>query len=126
MRLDTEQKAEVRRIASELAAIARRGEILPGSITRRLTVCGRPGCACQADPPRRHGPYWLWTRKVAAKTVSRWLSAEQANDCEQWMKNCRRLRELVAGLEAIGVQAIETDPRTARGTPRTRPNKNKS
>ena len=40
--------------------------VLPGSITQRRTRCGRDGCACRADPPRPHGPYWQWTRKVAA------------------------------------------------------------
>jgi hypothetical protein len=29
-----------------------------------------------ADPPRLHGPYWQWTRKVAARTICRWLSPE--------------------------------------------------
>lgn len=125
MRLDPEQKAELRRIASELAAIARRGEILPGSITQRLTVCGRANCACQADPPRRHGPYWLWTRKVAAKTVSRWFTAEQAQDYDRWVNNSRRLRQLVADLEAMGIAAADADPRNTRGTPRAKQNANK-
>lgn len=65
--LDPEQKAEARAIASELAAIARSGRVLPGSITKRRTRCGRANCACRADPPRLHGPYWHWTRKVAAR-----------------------------------------------------------
>jgi len=118
MRLDPDQKAEVRRIASELAAIARTGRVLPGTINKVLQVCGRPGCACHGDPPRRHGPYWHWTRKVAAKTVGKWFTAEQADDYEQCVKNSRRLRDLVASLEAIGIAAAEADPRTARGTPR--------
>src|SRR5260370_41632943 len=56
-------------IASEMAAIAATGLVLPGSITQRRTRCGRDGCACRADPPRRHGPYWQWTRNVAAPTA---------------------------------------------------------
>ena len=42
------ERAELRQIAKELAAIARSGQVLPGSIAERLTSCGRPGCACQA------------------------------------------------------------------------------
>ncbi|MGH2772201.1 MAG: DUF6788 family protein [Actinomycetota bacterium] len=118
MKLNRDQKAQVRQLATEMAAIARSGQILPGSIGERLMVCGRSNCACHADPPRRHGPYWLWTRKIAAKTVGRYLSADQAQDCAVWLKNSRRLRELVASLEAIGVAALEADPRTGRGTPR--------
>ncbi len=111
MDLDPEQRAEARQIASELAAIARTGKILPGSITERHTRCGRPNCACHADPPRRHGPYWQWTRKVAARTVGRWLSPDQRNDYQPWIDNDRRIRQLLSRLEAIGIAALEADPR---------------
>jgi len=115
MHLNPDQKAELRRIASELAAIARSGQVLPGSVNERMQTCGHPNCGCHADPPRRHGPYWIWTRKVAAKTAGRWLSADQVADYEPWIKNSRRLRQLVSSLEAVGVAALEADPRTARG-----------
>ncbi len=115
MQLTPDQKAELRRIASELAAIARSGQVLPGSVNERMQTCGQPNCGCHADPPRRHGPYWIWTRKVAAKTVGRWLSADQVADYEPWIKNSRRLRQLVSSLEAVGVATLEADPRTARG-----------
>jgi len=109
--LTPEQKAEKRQIASELASIARAGGVLPGSISSRLTHCGRPGCKCMADPPRPHGPYWQWTRKVAAKTVTRVLSDEQAERYKTWIDNDRRLRELATRLEAIGVAALEAEVR---------------
>ena len=88
--------------------------VLPGSITQRRTRCGRPSCGCHADPPRLHGPYWQWTRKIAAKTVCRWLSADQHHDYQSWIDNDRRLRELLARLEALGAAAFEADPRWAR------------
>lgn len=111
MRLEPTQREEARAIATELARIARSADVLPGSIAERLTRCGRPGCACQGDPPRRHGPYWHWTRKVANKTVGRWLSKEQAEQCRRWVDNDRRMRELVARLEAIGIDRLEADRR---------------
>jgi hypothetical protein len=107
-------QAEASQIAAELAAIARTGMVLPGTITQRRTRCGHPGCGCRADPPRLHGPYWLWTRKVAAKTVCRWLSADQQHDYQAWIDNDRRLRELLARLEALGAAALEADPRGQR------------
>jgi len=115
MRLDPEHRAEARRIATELAAIARTGMVLPGSISERHTRCGRPNCRCHADPPLRHGPYWQWTRKIAAKTAGRWLSAVQAEDYRGWVDNDRRIRELLGRLEAIGIAALEADTRSARG-----------
>jgi hypothetical protein len=114
VRLEPEHRAEARRIASELAAIARSGLVLPGSIAERHTRCGRPNCACHADPPRRHGPYFQWTRKFANKTVGRYLSAEQRDDYQIWLDNDRRVRELLGRLEALGVAALEADPRSPR------------
>ncbi len=67
MRLEPEHHDEARQIAKELAAIARSGLVLPGSIVERRTVCGRANCACHKDPSRRHGPYFQWTRKVAKR-----------------------------------------------------------
>ena len=110
--LDAAQRAEARAIATELGALARSGRILPGTISERHTRCGRSNCACHADPPKRHGPYFQWTRKVAAKTVGRWLSAEQADDYRPFIDNDRRLRQLLGRLEAIGLAALEADPRT--------------
>jgi hypothetical protein len=76
--------------------------------------CRASGCHCHADPPRLHGPYWYWTRKVAAKTVSRVLSADQAADYLAWSRADRRLRALVRELEQIAVSAVEDDTRSPR------------
>src|SRR6516164_518792 len=114
VRVAPSHQAEAEKIAAELAAIASTGMVLPGSITQRRTRCGRPSCGCHADPPRLHGPYWQWTRKIAAKTVCRWLSADQHHDYQSWIDNDRRLRELLARLEALGAAAFEADPRWAR------------
>jgi hypothetical protein len=119
VRAAASHQAEAEKIAAELAAIASSGMVLPGSMTQRRTRCGRRNCGCHADPPRLHGPYWQWTRKVAAKTICRWLSADQHQDYQPWMDNDRRLRELLARLEALGAAALEADPRWERQTPRT-------
>src|SRR6266576_5669392 len=120
VRVAASHQAEARKIAAELAAIARSGMVLPGSITERRTRCGHRNCACRADPPRLHGPYWQWTRKVAARTVCRWLSPGQRRDYQAWIDNDRRLRELLARLEALGAAALEADPRGHR-RPRATP-----
>lgn len=114
MGLSRDQQDEARAIATELAELAASGEVLPGSIAVRRTHCGHAGCRCMADPPQPHGPYFHWTRKVAKRTVGRWLSSEQAADYGVFIENDRRLHELVARLEAIGIAALEADPRTRR------------
>jgi hypothetical protein len=114
VRITAAHQAEAEKIAAELAAIAATGMVLPGSITQRRTRCGRSNCACHADPPRLHGPYWQWTRKVAAKTICRWLTPDQQRDYQAWINNDRRLHELLARLETLGAAALETDPRRKR------------
>lgn len=69
-RLDRYER-RYRALASELAGI---GYIAQGSLAPRFTRCGKPTCACRADPPKLHGPYWHWSTKVNGKTVNRRLS----------------------------------------------------
>jgi hypothetical protein len=114
MRVAASHRAEAETIAAELAAIAATGMVLPGSITQRATRCGHRNCACRADPPRLHGPYWQWTRKIAARTICRWLSPEQQHDYQAWIDNDRRLRDLLTRLESLGAAALEADPRWQR------------
>jgi hypothetical protein len=102
------QRAEIARITAEIAAV---GPCLPGSVTTRLGPCGKEACACKADPPRLHGPYRSWTRKVAAKTVTRHLSEDQLEEYQPYFDNARRLRALVAELEAVTLAIVEADPR---------------
>ncbi len=106
-----ERRAEARRLAKEIAAI---GPVLPGSLLERRLTCTHQGCHCHDDPPQLHGPYWYWTRKVAAKTVSRVLTPTQVEEYRPWIDNERRLRSLIKELEQLGIDAVEGDPRTPR------------
>ncbi|MGO9909994.1 MAG: DUF6788 family protein [Acidimicrobiales bacterium] len=106
-----EQRAEARRIANEIAKV---GFTLPGTLLERYLTCRTVGCHCHSDPPQLHGPYWYWTRKVNAKTVSRTLSAEQADEYRQWFDNEKKLRALVHELEELGMSIVADDPRTPR------------
>ena len=86
------------------AQIARIGFCLPGTLTARRTRCSSPGCRCRQDPPLLHGPYHSWTRKIAGKTVTRTLTADQTRRYEPWFANARQLRALSAELEALSLQ----------------------
>ena len=69
---DGSQRAALDKITAGIAAAG--GPALPGILTVRAYACGKPGCRCHADPPRLHGPYAEWTRKIAGKTVTRRLT----------------------------------------------------
>ena len=121
MRLDKATKAEVSRLASEMAGVVRAGPALPGTLTSRHTRCGRAGCRCGADPPQLHGPYWSWTRKVDNKTVTRYLSDQEVEDYGEFFDNAKRLRALVAELEVLGLSVIPDDPRPKKPSTKARP-----
>jgi hypothetical protein len=54
-----------RRYRALAARLGELGYISPGSLLRRYTTCGKPGCRCQASPPQPHGPYYQLTRTIA-------------------------------------------------------------
>jgi hypothetical protein len=97
------------------------GFALPGSVALRYTTCGTPGCRCHADPPGHTAPTLSWTRKVAGKTVTRRLSAEQHAQYEPWFQAHRRLRELLGELEALSLEIIESELRPATGPNKPNP-----
>ena len=96
-----------RQYRSLQAQLAEVGFISSGSIVRRQTSCGKPGCRCQADPPQLHGPYWQWTRKIAGKTVTRRLNDTEADLYRQWIANGRRLAAIVAQMETVSANASQ-------------------
>ena len=83
------------------------GFVSPGSVALRETSCGKPGCKCMADPPRRHGPYYQWTRKVKGKTVSRQLSPAEAELFQEWIANRRQLQRVTRDQERVSAKAGE-------------------
>jgi len=69
--------------------------------------CGKPGCRCQADPPKLHGPYWQYSHKVDGKTITRRLTPDQARLYQQWIANRRRIDQLLAQMQQVSAQAAE-------------------
>ena len=92
------QEEQYRAIAAELSTV---GYVLQGSITKRWMTCGRASCGCLDDPDARHGPYYSWTYKRGGKTISVYLSREQARLCADWIKNNRRLERTLQRLRAL-------------------------
>lgn len=93
------------------ARLADAGFALPGSLTDPYYhLCRKPNCRCMADPPRPHGPYHQWTRKLNAKTVTRRLNPDQLAAYRPWFDEARRLRALLTELEALSLQVAQREP----------------
>jgi hypothetical protein len=111
VRLSSRQARALARIQGELQTI---GPCLPGSVVVREGRCGKAACSCRKTPPRLHGPFRSWTRKVSKKTVTRLLSDEQLGDYQVFFDNDRRLKRLVHELEELGLALVDDDPRSKR------------
>lgn len=93
-----------RELARQLADI---GYIASGSLAPRSTRCGRTTCACSAEPPKLHGPYWHWSTKVNGKTVNRRLTEREAALYNEWIDNDRRAKALFAQMRELAAKATE-------------------
>ena len=80
------------------------GFVRPGSLVRRFMPCGNPACRCMAHPPQLHGPYYQWSYKIAGKTRSIRLSEEQARLCQEWIRNHKRLKQLLRQMEQLSLK----------------------
>ena len=103
------QRAALEKITAQIAAAA--GPALPGTLTVRAYACGKPGCRCHADPPRLHGPYAEWTRKIGGKTVTRRLTPAELADYQPLFDNAKKLRTLLTDLQDLTLEIIEADSR---------------
>jgi hypothetical protein len=106
----TQLKRRLERVSRDYDAVKARltevGFICEGSLAELYTSCGNPNCRC-ADPDQRHGPYWQLTWKVAGKTVTRRLSAEDAALYREWIANRRQLEAVLEQMRDLSRQAGE-------------------
>ena len=102
------QQAARDKIAAELAAV---GFALPGTLTIRAYACGKRNCRCHADPPRLHGPYAEWTRKIDGKTATRRLTQAELTAWQPLFDNAKKIRALLAELQDLTLEVTGTSPR---------------
>ena len=107
MDLSPDQHAALDKITAELAAAA--GPALPGTLTVRAYACGKTRCRCHADPPRLHGPYAEWTRKIGGTTVTRRLTPRELAKYQPLFDNARKLRALLTELQDLTLEIVQAD-----------------
>jgi hypothetical protein len=101
----------------ELKAELQRLELFcKGTVLVRRMKCGQPSCPCHTDPSKRHGPYWEWTYKAAAKTVNVRLSPEAGPLYRAASLQYRRLKSLLNRLEKSSRAALAKSAREAEAS----------
>jgi len=113
---DPDDERDRERLAQIKGELGRVGLFRRGTLQKRYRRCASSRCRCRADPPQLHGPFYHWTRKVKAKTVSVYLSEEQAKTMEEWIANARRLDGLLEELQEINFRITDRllPPKPAR------------
>ena len=80
------------------------GFICAGSLVERRMTCGNPKCLCSRDPEKLHGPYYQLSWKEKGKSVSRFLSSEEAVLYREWIDNRGKLTAIIEKMYDISQQ----------------------
>ena len=109
--------AEIRRARVRVARrLARRGEIMKGSLVMRATRCGRPGCKCAQG--EKHGPYLYVSVFREGRTRSVYVPQHMEGEVRRWVENARQLESDVAAITWLNAELLR---RAGKDGPRARP-----
>jgi hypothetical protein len=92
------------------AKLASADYICSGSVMLLFRKCGRGNCACHDSKKAEHGPYYIWTRKVSGKTVTRTLSEAQAKRCMKFIENLKKLDAVLEEMKGVAAEAVQAGP----------------
>ena len=96
------------------------GDLRPGTLSEQYNVCGKAGCACKADPPRKHGPYYQVSFTWQGRSHTQFVRQENVATTRQQLRNYQRLRTLVEAWIAAGLELAALRFGTAPVGPRGR------
>jgi len=98
--------------ASVLQQMGKLSPLCSGSLHEQYLTCGKPECSCHdRKQPRKHGPYYLWVRRIGGKQVNRTLRPGAALErVREGIANYQRVQQLFSKwLEAEESQVLEPE-----------------
>jgi hypothetical protein len=78
------------------------GMPIPGSIQTMYLRCGKKNCRCHQTEDQRHGPYYLWYRRINGKTTTQSIAKEDVQSYRMWIGNKEKLDALVQKMINLG------------------------
>lgn len=103
--------SRLRRYERSYATLRRRlaatGYLWRGTVLLIYHQCRRAGCRCARGGRFRHGPYYVWTRKVEGKTITRMLPDAEGRLYMQWIRNRKYLNSTVRMMQRISQQVAK-------------------
>lgn len=82
------------------------GPFRKGSINERWQTCSTPNCKCKLKPEFKHGPYYFWTTKKNAKTVTILLPKNLLDEANIFRNNAKLFNQKIAQLSDISEKII--------------------
>lgn len=113
------EKVLKQRADTHRRALGQGGISVSGSLVRILRRCGRQNCRCTQDPDARH-PSHVLTRKVKKKTKVVYVPVDMIEEVENWVQERRRIKRVLAQMDALAEQLIRSHVRTSRAVARNR------
>lgn len=112
-------EAKIAKLKQELTRL---GDLRPGTLSEQYNVCGKAGCQCKADPPRKHGPYYQVSFTWQGRSQTHFVRREHIATVRRQLRTYERLRELVTDWIAAGLalSRLRLAQAPSRSTPRQR------
>jgi hypothetical protein len=89
---ELELEREIDEVKQALAAL---GDMRPGTLSTQYNVCGKIGCRCKADPPKKHGPYYQISFTRKGKSGSKFVKIGDVPEIRKQIKNYERMKLLM-------------------------------
>jgi len=113
------EKVLKQRADAHRRALSKGGISVSGSLVRILRKCGRENCRCAQDPDARH-PSHVLTSKVRKKTKVVYVPVAMVEEVGTWVQERRRIKRLLAEMDALAEQLIRSHVRASRAAARNR------
>ncbi len=94
-------KRRYERLKTRVAGL---GPVLQGTILERTMLRDDPR---ETGTRKLYGPYYQWTRKIAAKTVTVNLTASQARVYQRAIDNHRKLESILTKMRELSLMILE-------------------
>jgi hypothetical protein len=93
------------------------GLIIPGTLRETYHRCGREYCKCMTSDEHRHGPYYLWDRRIDGKLSAKSIAQEDVIFYKEWIENRRLLETIVAEMLEYGSDYATNRPTSKKQQP---------
>jgi hypothetical protein len=90
------------------------GLAIPGTLRETYHRCGRDYCKCMTSDEYRHGPYYLWDRRINGKLTAKSITEEDAIVYREWIENRKKLELIISEMLEFGSNYATTRPNSKK------------